>query len=137
MADKKNKDKQVKVYNTDMTKEEKEKVLNETLAKIEKEFGKGAIMTLTDAKFPMWTSWPLRAVCPSTWRWGSADCRCGRIVEIYGPESSGKTTLSLHVISETQKNGGNVAFIDAEHALDPEYAKALGIDLPACTSRSR
>ncbi len=128
MADKKNKDKQVKVYNTDMTKEEKEKVLNETLAKIEKEFGKGAIMTLTDAKISDVDVLPTGCLSIDL-ALGIGGLPRGRIVEIYGPESSGKTTLSLHVISETQKNGGNVAFIDAEHALDPEYAKALGIDL--------
>ena len=128
MADKKNKDKQIKVYNTNMTKEEKAKVLSETLAKIEKEFGKGAIMTLTETKISAVDVLPTGCLSIDL-ALGIGGLPRGRIVEIYGPESSGKTTLSLHVIAETQKNGGNVAFIDAEHALDPEYAKALGIDL--------
>lgn len=128
MADKKNKDKQVKVYNTNMTKEEKAKALSETLAKIEKDFGKGAIMTLTETRISDVDVLPTGCLAIDL-ALGIGGLPRGRIVEVYGPESSGKTTLSLHIIAETQKNGGNVAFIDAEHALDPEYAKALGIDL--------
>ena len=120
MADKKNKDKQVKVYNTDMTKEEKEKVLNETLAKIEKEFGKGAIMTLTDAKISDVDVLPTGCLSIDL-ALGIGGLPRGRIVEIYGPESSGKTTLSLHVISETQKNGGN-----AGHRSFPPVRLAAG-----------
>ena len=65
---------------------------------------------------------------PSTSRWASAACRAGRVVEIYGPESSGKTTVALHAVANAQRAGGIAAFIDAEHALDPDYAKALGVD---------
>ena len=122
------KDKQVKVYNTNMTKEEKAKALDEAIKGIEKTFGKGAIMTLTDTKVAPVESLPTGCLSIDL-ALGIGGLPRGRIVEIYGPESSGKTTMSLHVIAETQKAGGNVAFIDAEHALDPVYASALGIDL--------
>lgn len=107
---------------------EKKKALEMAISQIEKQFGKGSIMKLgEDAKMN------LESV--ST---GSIDLDValgiggvprGRIIEIYGPESSGKTTVSLHVIAETQKAGGTAAFIDAEHALDPVYAKNLGVDI--------
>lgn len=122
------KDKQIKVYNTDMTKEEKAKALDDAIKGIEKAFGKGAIMTLTDTQVSQVDVLPTGCLSIDL-ALGVGGLPRGRIIEIYGPESSGKTTLSLHVIAETQKAGGNVAFIDAEHALDPVYAAALGIDL--------
>ncbi len=107
---------------------EKKKALEMALSQIEKQFGKGSIMKLGEG-----TKLNLETI--ST---GSIDLDIalgiggiprGRIVEIYGPESSGKTTVTLHIIAEAQKNGGNAAFIDAEHALDPSYAKKLGVDI--------
>ena len=117
-----------KVYNTDMTPAEKEKALAETIAQIEKTYGKGSIMRMTDSVVNKVDSVPTGCLALDL-ALGIGGLPRGRIVEIYGPESSGKTTLSLHVIAETQKAGGMVAFIDAEHALDPVYAQALGIDL--------
>ena len=117
-----------KVYNTDMTPVEKEKALAETIAQIEKTYGKGSIMRMTDSVVNKVDSVPTGCLALDL-ALGIGGLPRGRIVEIYGPESSGKTTLSLHVIAETQKAGGMVAFIDAEHALDPVYAQALGIDL--------
>ena len=117
-----------KVYNTDMTPAEKEKALAETIAQIEKTYGKGSIMRMTNSVVNKVDSVPTGCLALDL-ALGIGGLPRGRIVEIYGPESSGKTTLSLHVIAETQKAGGMVAFIDAEHALDPVYAQALGIDL--------
>ncbi len=117
-----------KVYNTDMTPAEKERALAETIAQIEKTYGKGSIMRMTDSVVNKVDSVPTGCLALDL-ALGIGGLPRGRIVEIYGPESSGKTTLSLHVIAETQKAGGMVAFIDAEHALDPVYAQALGIDL--------
>jgi len=107
---------------------EKEKALELALAGIEKQFGKGSIMKLgEDAKLNIEaiSSGALTLDLPM----GIGGVPKGRIVEIYGPESSGKTTVALHIIAESQKNGGIAAFIDAEHALDPTYAKALGVDI--------
>jgi len=107
---------------------EKKKALEMALSQIEKQFGKGSIMKLGEES-------KLNLETIST---GSIDLDIalgiggvprGRIVEIYGPESSGKTTVTLHIIAEAQKNGGTAAFIDAEHALDPSYAKKLGVDI--------
>ena len=111
-----------------MTPAEKEKALAETIAQIEKTYGKGSIMRMTDSVVNKVDSVPTGCLALDL-ALGIGGLPRGRIVEIYGPESSGKTTLSLHVIAETQKAGGMVAFIDAEHALDPVYAQALGIDL--------
>lgn len=117
-----------KVYNTAMSTEEKEKALADTIAQIEKTFGKGSIMKMTDGAIV-----PVDVIstgCLSLdLALGVGGLPRGRIVEIYGPESSGKTTLALHVVAETQRSGGLAAFIDAEHALDPVYASNLGIDL--------
>ena len=111
-----------------MTAEEKEKALELAIAQIEKQYGKGSIMKLTDKSFN--DVEVISTGCLSVdLAIGIGGLPRGRIIEIYGPESSGKTTLSLHVIAEAQKAGGNVAFIDAEHALDPGYASKLGIDL--------
>ncbi len=122
------KDKQFKVYNTNMTQEEKAKALEDAIHEIEKTFGKGSIMKLTESKTENVEVIPTGCLSLDL-ALGIGGLPRGRIVEIYGPESSGKTTLSLHVIAEAQKLNGNVAFIDAEHALDPVYANALGIDL--------
>ncbi len=125
MADKKEK---FKVYNTEMTQSEKEKALADAIAQIEKTYGKGSIMRMTDSVVNQVDAIPTGCLSLDL-ALGIGGLPRGRIVEIYGPESSGKTTLALHVIAETQKTGGMVAFIDAEHALDPVYAQHLGIDL--------
>lgn len=109
-------------------KEEQKKALDAVLAQLDKSFGKGTVMRLGDQ--PAQTNIP--AVSTGSLgldiALGIGGLPYGRIVEIYGPESSGKTTLTLQVIAEAQKNGGTAAFIDAEHALDPIYAKKLGVD---------
>ena len=117
-----------KVYNTDMSQSEKEKALADTIAQIEKTYGKGSIMRMTDSVVNQVDSIPTGCLSIDL-ALGIGGLPRGRIVEVYGPESSGKTTLALHVIAETQRAGGMVAFIDAEHALDPVYAQRLGIDL--------
>ncbi|MDR3295415.1 MAG: recombinase RecA [Clostridiales Family XIII bacterium] len=112
-----------------INKEEKEKALEAALAQIQKQFGKGAIMKLGDegAKLNI-AAIPTGSVSIDM-ATGIGGVPRGRIVEIFGPESSGKTTLTLHIIAEAQKLGGKAAFIDAEHALDPEYARNLGVDV--------
>ncbi|MCL2847450.1 MAG: recombinase RecA [Firmicutes bacterium] len=107
---------------------EKEKALDLAIASIEKAHGKGSIMLLTEKNISKVEAIPTGCLTVDI-ALGIGGLPRGRIVEIYGPESSGKTTLSLHVIAEAQKLGGAVAFIDAEHALDPIYASKLGIDL--------
>lgn len=109
---------------------EKEKLdaLNHVLGKIEKDFGKGSIMRLGEASSMVIDSISTGAIGLDI-AIGIGGLPRGRIVEIYGPESSGKTTVALHSVAEAQKNGGIAAFIDAEHALDPVYAKALGVDV--------
>jgi len=106
---------------------DKKKALDEALKKIEKQFGKGAVMILGEEQ-----DIPIESIPSGSLNLdialGIGGYPRGRIVEVYGPESSGKTTLTLHAIAAAQKNGGYVAFIDAEHALDPNYAKALGVD---------
>ena len=106
----------------------KERALTAALSQIERQFGKGAMMRLGDnpqARIPSISTGSLGLDIAL----GIGGLPRGRIVEIYGPESSGKTTLTLQVIAEAQKNGGTCAFIDAEHALDPIYAQALGVDI--------
>lgn len=106
---------------------EKQKAVELALSQIERNFGKGSIMKLGEAQ----------KVAVETIKTGSISLDAalgggvprGRVVEIFGPESSGKTTLTLHIIAEAQKNGGQAAFIDAEHALDPEYARKIGVDI--------
>ena len=109
---------------------EKEKVdaLNPVLVKIEKDFGKGSIMRLGEASSMVVDSISTGSIGLDI-AVGIGGLPRGRIVEIYGPESSGKTTVALHSVAEAQKNGGIAAFIDAEHALDPVYARALGVDV--------
>ncbi len=108
--------------------DEKKKALDLTLSQIEKQFGKGAVMKLGD-KTSMNVSCIPTGCLGLDIALGIGGVPRGRIVEVYGPESSGKTTVALHIIAEAQKGGGEVAFIDAEHALDPQYAKALGVDV--------
>ena len=125
--DKKKKEKDVKVHNiTDA--DEKKKALETAIAFIEKQFGKGAIMKLGDARTMDVEAIPTGSMMLDM-ALGIGGVPRGRIIEIYGPESSGKTTVALHIIAETQKMGGEVAFIDVEHALDPVYAKNLGVDI--------
>ncbi|NND02887.1 MAG: recombinase RecA [Acidimicrobiia bacterium] len=114
-----------------MAKDEKldrEKTLEMAMAQIERQFGTGAIMKLSDSTVRNVAAIPTGALSLDL-ALGIGGLPRGRIVEIYGPESSGKTTLALHVIAEAQRNGGIAAFVDAEHALDPIYAKALGVDV--------
>ncbi|MCS6960317.1 MAG: recombinase RecA [Pseudanabaenaceae cyanobacterium SKYGB_i_bin29] len=106
---------------------DRQKALNQVLEKIEKEFGKGAIMRLGDAKQMVVETVSSGALTLDLALGGGYPK--GRIVEIYGPESSGKTTLVLHAIAEIQRQGGTAAFVDAEHALDPVYAERLGVDV--------
>ncbi len=106
----------------------RDQLLDETLKQIEKQYGKGSIMRLgerTNVDVDVISSGSLSI----DYCLGVGGFPRGRIVEIYGPESSGKTTLALHAIAECQKRGGKAAFIDAEHAIDPRYAKALGVDV--------
>ena len=107
---------------------DKEKNLEQAIAQIEKTFGKGSIMRLGDFEAQNIEVIPTGCL-PLDVALGVGGIPRGRIIEIYGPESSGKTTVSLHMIAEAQKMGGTAAFIDAEHALDPKYAKALGVDV--------
>ncbi|MBQ4451357.1 MAG: recombinase RecA [Clostridia bacterium] len=108
--------------------EERKAALSSVLSKIEKDFGKGSVMKLGDAA-NMNVEVISTGSLPIDMALGVGGLPRGRIVEIYGPESSGKTTVALHVVAEAQKAGGTAAFIDAEHALDPVYAKALGVDI--------
>jgi recombination protein RecA len=108
--------------------EKKKKALDDVLARIEKNFGKGAIMNL-DSREKIKVDVISTGCLPLDIAIGVGGVPRGRVVEIFGPESSGKTTIALHIIAEAQKNGGIAAFIDAEHALDPTYAAALGVDL--------
>ena len=106
----------------------KKDALATALAQIEKQFGKGAVMKLGDN-----AAMQVDAISTGSigldLALGVGGVPRGRIIEVYGPESSGKTTLALHVLAEAQKKGGDVAFIDVEHALDPVYAEALGVDI--------
>ena len=107
---------------------EKLRALEAALGQIEKQFGKGSIMKLGDFQAVNVDAIPTGALSLDI-ALGIGGIPKGRIIEVYGPESSGKTTLALHIISEAQKQGGEAAFIDAEHALDPVYAKHLGVDI--------
>ena len=108
--------------------ENKKKSLDQAILAIEKQFGKGAIMRLGDAPVQKIDVIPTGCL-PLDLALGVGGVPRGRIVEIYGPESSGKTTIALHIIAEAQKAGGTAAFIDAEHALDPIYAEHLGVNV--------
>jgi len=111
-----------------MASDEKKKALEMVFSQIEKQFGKGSIMKLGEAAHMNIEVIPTGALGLDI-ALGVGGLPRGRIVEIFGPESSGKTTVALHVIAEAQKAGGEAAFIDAEHALDPVYAKALGVNI--------
>ena len=111
-----------------MANNDKEKNLEQAIAQIEKEFGKGSIMRLGDFNVQDVDVIPTGCLSLDL-ALGVGGVPRGRIVEIYGPESSGKTTVSLHIVAEAQKKGGTAAFIDAEHALDPTYAARLGVDI--------
>ncbi|MBD1875224.1 recombinase RecA [Nodosilinea sp. FACHB-131] len=106
---------------------EKQKALTMVLSQIERNFGKGAIMRLGEASRMTIETIPTGALTLDLALGGGLPK--GRVIEIYGPESSGKTTVALHALAEVQKNGGVAAFVDAEHALDPVYAKALGVNI--------
>ena len=108
--------------------EDKLKAIEAAVKGIEKEFGKGALMKLGDASAMEIESFPTGALTLDI-ALGVGGIPKGRIVEVFGPESSGKTTVALHMVAEVQKLGGYAAFIDAEHALDPAYAKALGVNI--------
>ena len=108
--------------------ENRQRALEDALKKIEKSYGKGAVMKLgekVDTQIQTVSSGSLALDIAL----GVGGFPRGRIIEVYGPESSGKTTVALHAVAEVQKRGGVAAFIDAEHALDPEYAKALGVNI--------
>ncbi len=112
-----------------MQKEDKLKALDAALGQIEKQFGKGAVMKLGDSSAHMNVETIPTGSLSLDIALGLGGIPKGRIVEIYGPESSGKTTVTLHMIAEVQKRGGIAGFIDAEHALDPVYAKNIGVDV--------
>ena len=112
-----------------MLKEEKMKALDAALANIEKQFGKGSVMKLGDSTVNMNIETIPTGSLSLDIALGLGGVPKGRVVEIYGPESSGKTTVALHAVAEVQKAGGIAGFIDAEHALDPVYAKNIGVDI--------
>ncbi len=107
---------------------DKQKALDEALRKIEKQFGKGSVMKLGEEAERKIDTIPSGSLALDV-ALGIGGYPKGRVIEIYGPESSGKTTVALHAIAEAQKKGGQAAFIDAEHALDPNYARALGVNI--------
>ena len=111
-----------------MEVQQKEKTLDLAISQIQKQFGQGAIMRMGEDTIIKIDSISTGSISLDA-AIGIGGAPRGRITEIYGPESSGKTTLALHIVSEAQKTGGYAAFIDAEHAMDPEYAKKLGVDI--------
>ena len=115
------------IYDAPAPAADKKKALQTALAQIEKNFGKGTVMRLGDKPEMNVDAIPTGSLALDA-ALGIGGVPKGRIIEIYGPESSGKTTLALHILAEAQKMGGEVAFVDAEHALDPVYAAALGVD---------
>ncbi|MCI9227550.1 MAG: recombinase RecA [Dorea sp.] len=112
-----------------MASEDKKKALDAAIAKLEKDFGKGTVMKLGDPKAQVTVETIPTGSLSLDLALGLGGVPRGRIVEVYGPESSGKTTVALHMIAEVQKRGGIAGFIDAEHALDPVYAKNIGVDI--------
>ncbi len=114
-------------YESPTPASDKKKALQTALSQIEKSFGKGTVMRLGDRPDMNVDAIPTGSLALDA-ALGIGGVPKGRIIEIYGPESSGKTTLALHILAEAQKQGGEVAFVDAEHALDPVYAAALGVD---------
>ena len=119
--------KKTAAYEAPTPANDKKKALDTALAQIEKNFGKGAVMRLGDRPEMNVEAIPTGSLALDA-ALGIGGVPKGRIIEIYGPESSGKTTLALHILAQCQKMGGEVAFVDAEHALDPIYAAALGVD---------
>ena len=115
--------------NNTMNDENKKKALDAAIAKLEKDFGKGAVMKLGDPAAQVHVETVPTGSLSLDLALGVGGVPKGRIVEIYGPESSGKTTVALHMVAEVQKRGGIAGFIDAEHALDPVYAKNIGVDI--------
>jgi recombination protein RecA len=113
---------------SDKEQKEKEKALQNAISTIEKDFGKGSIMRLGENRSMEVETIPTGALSLDL-ALGVGGLPRGRVIEVYGPESSGKTTVALHAIAEAQKLGGIAAFIDAEHALNPGYAKNLGVDI--------
>ncbi|MBT8434754.1 MAG: recombinase RecA, partial [Gammaproteobacteria bacterium] len=107
----------------------KQKALDAALGQIEKQFGKGSVMRLGDSGVDTTMGVISTGSLPLDVALGIGGLPRGRVIEVYGPESSGKTTLALQVIAECQKNGGTAAFVDAEHALDPTYADKLGVNI--------
>ncbi len=110
-------------------KDDKRAAVEAVIKKIEKDFGKGSLMRMGEAASSMNVETISTGIMPLDIALGVGGVPRGRIIEIYGPESSGKTTVTLHIIAETQRNGGIAAFIDAEHALDPLYAQKLGVNI--------
>ena len=108
---------------------DKKEALAAAMKQIEKEFGKGSIMRLGDDVTRKDVKFVSTGILPLDIALGIGGLPRGRITEVYGPESGGKTTVTLHMIAEVQRQGGTAAFIDAEHALDPVYAKRLGVDV--------
>lgn len=109
--------------------DEKKKALDAAIAKLEKDYGKGAVMKLGDASAGVTVETVPTGCLSLDLALGQGGVPKGRVIEVYGPESSGKTTVALHMIAEVQKRGGIAGFVDAEHALDPVYAKAIGVDI--------
>ena len=121
-------DKKKSLVETAAPASDKKKALETCMAQIERTYGKGSIMRLGENASVVVEAIPTGSLSLDL-ALGIGGVPRGRIIEIYGPESSGKTTLALHIVAEAQKRGGEVAFIDAEHALDPSYARALGVDI--------
>ena len=117
------------MFDSKYMEKEREESLKNAMKQIEKDYGKGAIMRLGDAAANMNVEVISTGILPLDIALGVGGIPRGRIIEIYGPESSGKTTVTLHMIAEAQRQGGVAAFIDAEHALDPIYARNLGVDI--------
>lgn len=113
----------------DKLREDKMRALNDAIAKIEKDYGKGSVMKLGDSNVNMNVETVPTGCLSLDLALGLGGIPKGRIVEVYGPESSGKTTVALHMVAEVQKRGGIAGFIDAEHALDPVYARNIGVDI--------
>ncbi|NLJ95294.1 MAG: recombinase RecA [Clostridiaceae bacterium] len=121
--------KQTKKIENPQSEKERQEALKMALGKIEKEMGKGAVMLLGDDEYDLDIETVSTGALSLDLALGVGGLPKGRVIEIYGPESSGKTTVALHVVAEAQKAGGIAAFVDAEHALDPSYAQNIGVDI--------
>ena len=128
MARRRRKSKSKQISNP-QSETERQEALKMALGKIEKEMGKGAVMLLGDDDYELEIDTIPTGALSLDLALGIGGLPKGRVVEIFGPESSGKTTVALHVIAEAQKDGGIAAFVDAEHALDPGYAEKIGVDI--------